>query len=130
VTESFTFTKLLVRDLTTASAFYEDVFGLAVAHRIEVEASADGDHTEEVFLATGEGPTLALVCHPDREPPVVGGVVIGFTTTDIVELFRRAEGRGAVVERPPSASSATHGYTVGTLVDADGHRIEVVEVSS
>ena len=65
--EAFTFTKMIVADLMSASEFYADVFGLAVARRIE--ATIDGSPMEEVFLATGAGPTLALVCYPDRELP-------------------------------------------------------------
>jgi predicted enzyme related to lactoylglutathione lyase len=123
--ESFTFTKVMVSDLETASGFYEEVFGLRVAHRIET--GTDGDRMEEVFLATGPGPTLALV-KVDRVPPSAGEVVLGFSTSDITALFGRADQAGGTIERPPLASAATHGYTVGILTDPYGHRIEVVEV--
>jgi predicted enzyme related to lactoylglutathione lyase len=125
VAESFTFTKVTVSDIETASGFYEEVFGLRVAHRIE--AGTDGDRMEEVFLATGPGPTLALV-KVDRVTPSAGEVVLGFSTSDITALCNRAERAGATIERPPRASESTQGYTVGILTDPEGHRIEVVEV--
>ena len=124
--EAFTFTKVIVADLTAASAFYADVFGLEVAQRIE--ATIDGSPMEEVFLATGAGPTLALVSYADREPPVAGELVLGFSTDDVTSLFDRAAKRGATVVRPPGASEATHGYMVGILADPDGHLVEVVEL--
>jgi predicted enzyme related to lactoylglutathione lyase len=124
---SYTFTKMLVSNLDVASAFYAEVFGLEVAHRIEKVVGRD--RMEEVFLATGDGPTLALVCYPDRDVPPTGELVLGFSTDDIAELFERATRRGATVARPPSASEATHGYAIGILADPDGHRVEVVELS-
>jgi lactoylglutathione lyase len=123
---SYTFTKVMVGNLDAASAFYADVFGLEVAHHIEEVVG--GDRMEEVFLATGDGPTLALVCYPDRDLPPTGELVLGFTTDDIAELFERATRHGATVARPPSASEATHGYAVGILADPDGHCVEVIEL--
>ena len=122
---ALTFTKICVRDLARAAAFYERALGMRVAARYE---RAD---LKEVQLQYGDGPgevsVVLMEWVPAREIAVGHEHGrLGIVTRDLdglVASVRRAGGK--VTEEPHDL--AEHGVRIGFVEDPDGYSIEIVE---
>lgn len=127
MTASYSFTKLVVRDLEAMCRYYDEVYGLEPMQRVEAEIA--GSAIEEVILGReGDDGGLILLRWVDQDPPTDGEVILGFTTTDLDSLVTRAQAAGAAVHVAPFVSEEAGGMRVGFLTDPEGHLAEVVEV--
>jgi predicted enzyme related to lactoylglutathione lyase len=125
---NFSFTKLVVRDLDRMGDFYGRLLGTNDAQRLQ--AKIDGDVIDEIIIGIDGQPGLILMSGLAGSEPNATGVVLGFTTTGIAELFERAQASGGKVRRAPRAVAEAGGLLVGLLDDPEGHTLEVVEVPS
>ena len=123
---SFSFAKIVVRDLERSVAFYEQVLGMKPVMHFERE------DLEEIGLRfpEEEGPAATLVLmKPAGDAPIVlgnGWGPLGFVTPDIAALFALARKLGSrIVEEPKEMQEI--GVSVGYIEDPDGHPIEIVQ---
>ena len=123
---SFSFTKIVVRDLARSVAFYERVLGMKPVMHFERE------DLEEIGLRSSEeeglAPTLVLM-KPAGDAPIVlgnGWGPLGFVTPDIAAVFARARQQGSRIAEEPKEIPEI-GVSVGFVEDPDGHPIEVVQ---
>jgi predicted enzyme related to lactoylglutathione lyase len=119
------FTKLLVTDLETSSAFYQSVFGLEENYRVR---SQIGDRKiEEILFRSEPGQaTFVLLAFEGATTPSADEVILGFITSDLAGVFDRAVKAGGRVFQA-QRSEPEHGVTVGFVTDNEGHLIEVVQ---
>jgi lactoylglutathione lyase len=123
---SYSFTKLVVRDLEAMARYYRDVYGLDQLQRVTAEI--DSAPIDEIILGTdGDYAGPILLTWVGQTPKPVGEVILGFTTPDIDALFGRAEAAGATIREHPKESDAAPGMIVGFLADPEGHLAEVVQ---
>ncbi len=124
---SYSFTKLVVRDLDAMTRYYGDVYGLAPIRRVHAEI--DGAPIYEIILGRdGSYGGLILLHWVDQPPPSTGEVILGFTTPDIGALFGRAVSGGGMVRAAPAPSEEAGGLVVGLVEDPEAHLAEVVEL--
>ncbi len=125
---SYAFTKLVVDDLEGMARYYCDVFGLTELQRVKAEI--EGSPIDEMILgkegAMGGG--LILLTWLDRGAPPQGEVILGFTTSDIDELFTRVQAAGGSVREAPRDPSIGGPMLVGFVADPEGHLAEVVQM--
>ncbi len=123
---TFTFTKLVVDDLDTMTAFYLAVYGMKQVQR--VQAHIGDDAIDETILgpAEGEGAMLILMKYVDRKPPPRGEVLLGFRTDDIEALFERVGAHGGGVHLPIKHDEGSP-YKAGFATDPEGHIAEVLQ---
>ena len=121
----FSFTKIVVADLDACAAFYGRAFGLIEMYRVSA-AIAGRPMDEIVFGPTAEGAgTFILLQFADGAPDPTG-VIPGFVTDEIDEVFDRAVTAGGRVAQAPS-DMLEHGHRVGFLADPEGRIIEVAQ---
>jgi predicted enzyme related to lactoylglutathione lyase len=120
---AFSFTKLVVGDLEREARYYENVFEMARLQRVQADLA--GSPLDEIILGTDGGPGLILMNWTEQDAPPAGEVILGFTTTDIGDLFHRALASGGRLRQAPAE---VEGLRVGVLEDPEGHLAEVVEV--
>src|SRR4051794_33853751 len=119
------FTKLLVTDLEASAAFYQSVFGIEENYRVQSEIN-DRKIEEILFKAEPGNATFVLLKFDGAAQPSSDEVILGFITTDIARVFRRAVEAGGAVSQP-AKPQPEHGVTVGFVTDNEGHLIEVVQ---
>ena len=71
---------------------------------------------------------LILLTWLDRDAPPQGEVILGFTTSDIDELFTRVQAAGGSVREAPRDPSVGGPMLVGFVTDPEGHLAEVVQM--
>lgn len=123
----FMFTKLIVRDLDAATAFYAAVVGLVEMAR--VEAVIDGRAvTEVVYMPTYPGgPMFILARFHDVVTPATAELIMGFATQDLEGFVARAKQSGGnVIEAPRDIPGA--GMRVAFVADTEGHVLQVTQM--
>ena len=124
--QNFAFTKLVVGNLESMSAFYEAVCGLK--RQATVDAEIGGRKiTEIIYAPTARGGgNFILLAYHDTPAPAASEVIIGFIADDVSAFVARALAAGGKVYQ--QARDATeHGLTVGFITDPEGHLIEVIK---
>jgi predicted enzyme related to lactoylglutathione lyase len=127
---TFSFVKLVVRDLEAAERFYGTVFGLEVDHR-----HRSGDHEyaqqESILRATGRENPVPLILAQYLQAPIPpgGSAWTGFVVADIEASAVALEKAGGTIEVAIHSPSS---HPVKALIgrDPDGHMIEVIEISA
>ena len=123
---AYSFTKLVVHDLEAMARYYADVYGLTQLQRVQAEI--DSAPIDEIILGReGAYAGLILLQWVGQDPPPVGEVILGFTTSDLAALVERAVGAGGAVRDAPHEVAAAGGLLVGFLTDPEGHLAEVVQ---
>lgn len=123
---TYAFTKLVVHDLEAMADYYRRVFGLEELQHVSAEIA--GTPIEEIILGLdGAYGGLILLTRVGGTPPPPGEAILGFTTTDIDQLFARAVDAGGAVRQPPGEVAAARGFIVGFVADPEGHLAEVVQ---
>ncbi|WP_217231539.1 VOC family protein [Streptomyces anulatus] len=124
--QRFAFTKIAVKNLDAQSAFYSAALGQIVRHRVS-GGEGDGAFSEVVMGSPdGDGPSLLLVHHLQRETPTPGEVVLGFTVADVERVVRAVADAGGVVCAPPR-SLPGQAVRVARVQDPEGHALEIVQ---
>ena len=121
------FSKVFVHDLAAMAAFYEQVFGLV--RIFEHSDSMMGRQISEIGYQAGfpGGLELTLIHYHDSTGPVVGELVVGFTTTDLDACIARAKAAGGTVHEPIKRIDSMS-LTVAFIMDPEGHVNEVVQL--
>jgi len=126
----FMFTKLQVKDLDRAVAFYSSVIGLVEMNRVEAEI-AGRKVSEVVFMPTYPGgPMLILAQFHDTQSPAANELILGFSTKDIAGLVARAEQAGGRVLEAAKEVPGMGGMQVAFIADAEGHVIQLSQMGS
>jgi len=124
----FMFTKLQVKDLDRAIAFYTSVVGLVEMNRVEAEI-AGRKVTEVVFMPTyAGGPMLILTQFHDTEAPAANELILGLATKDIAEFIARAEWAGGRVLEQPREVPGMGGMQVAFIADFEGHVLQISQM--
>jgi predicted enzyme related to lactoylglutathione lyase len=125
---SFSFAKLVVKDLDASQRFYETVAG--VANPQEIKSKLAGRPLRELVYNDASGrPLLILFSYEDDQPAGKGDMFLGFATPDIDDFVDRALANGASLLDPIHDSNASSSRVqVAILGDPEGHWIEVVQV--
>jgi predicted enzyme related to lactoylglutathione lyase len=125
----FGFSKVFVQDLHAMAAFYEEVFGLIPLNRHE-DVMLGRKIDEITYQATDPGGgSLTLIQYLDSKGPITGESVLGFTTSDIHALVKRAELAGGRLGEPIRRIEEFK-LQVGFVLDPEGHVNEVVEMDA
>lgn len=126
----FMFTKLLVKDLEGAVAFYSAVVGLVEMNRVEAEVGAR-KVTEVVFMPTyAGGPMFILAQFHDTQTPAANEVILGLATQDIAGFIERAEQAGGRVIDPAREVPGMGGMQVAFVADPEGHVLQLSQMGS
>jgi predicted enzyme related to lactoylglutathione lyase len=122
----FAFTKILVDDLETESAFYNTVLGLVEKHRV-AGGEGGGAYTQSVMCCVGsDEPSLLLLKPLHRKAPTHGEAVLGFAVADVDEAVRATERAGGSVRTGPR-SLPEHGLRIAQVTDPEGHLLELMQ---
>lgn len=122
---AFTFTKIVVRDLDRAIAFYRDALGLRLLNRL---TAPEGEYAQEEAVLVGSvaerGPMLLLVRYLDKPAPAPGSAWIGFSVADLPASVTAVEqGGGSIVV--PMHDVPEHRLAAAVVCDPEGHLIEL-----
>jgi len=112
-----------VSNLERSVHFYEEVLGLTVKQRIEIEG------TSEVLLWGGEGTTLQLAWQHDHKGPIDHGNAfwkLYIHSDDCKGLYDRAIAAGSESVREPQRLDRWP-VTAAFIKDPDGYEIEILE---
>lgn len=112
-----------VSDLERSVAFYENVIGLEVTHRIEIP------NVSEVVLAGADGNRIQLAWHHDHEGPIDHGNAfwkLYINTDDCAGLYQRAIDAGTESISPPERLDRWP-VTAAFIRDPDGYQVEILE---
>jgi len=121
----FMFTKLQVKDLDRAVAFYTTVVGLVEMNQVEAEI-AGRKVSERVFMPTYPGgPMFILAQFHDTQVPAANELILGFATKDIAGFIARAEQAGGRVLEPAREVPGMGGMQVAFVSDAEGHVLQL-----
>ena len=121
----FMFTKLQVKDLDGAVAFYSSVVGLVEMHHVEAEI-AGRKVSEVVFMPTYPGgPMFILAQFHDTQAPAANELILGFATKDLAAFIERAEHAGGHVLEPAREVPGTGGMRVAFVSDPEGHILQL-----
>ena len=125
---TYSFTKLVVRDLEKMAAFYCEAYGLERVARIQEQIA--GDPIDEIMLGAGAelaAGSLVLLRFVDKPAPQNGEVILGFTTADLPALLDRVCAAGgavhAAIRRMPELK-----LQVAFATDPEGHLAELVQM--
>ena len=116
-----------VSDLEKSVAFYEEVLGLEVTHRIEIPEGETP--VSEVVLSGGEGGRIQLAWHHDQEGPIEHGNAfwkLYIKADDCKGLYQRAIDAGHKSVREPERLEAWP-VTAAFIEDPDGYLVEILE---
>lgn len=121
------FTKLVVNDLDRMADYYRTVCGLTDIMRHA--GAIAGRPMREVALGVEGGFAGALILVQFETGGSCDGdeVILGFTTDDIGDFFRRATAAGGKVLEDPHDPEVAGVKLVGFLADPEGHMAEVVQ---
>ncbi len=114
-----------VSDLSAATAFYCDVFGLSV---LVAELELD-TMVEAILTADGSHVALILMEHTDgmaRDLAATGGKIV-FNVPDPAATIALAVEHGGAEFRAPVANEMMGGKKIGFATDPDGQMIELIE---
>jgi catechol 2,3-dioxygenase-like lactoylglutathione lyase family enzyme len=120
---------VVVSDLDASAAFYAEMFGAAVAVRVDEEALS------LVMLDLGNAFVELLVFRP-RVPgaPLPAGNAVGaghvaLLVEDVAGAHDRLAARGVRFEGPPRrvVAGPTAGHVIAFCLDPDGNRIELIQ---
>lgn len=121
----FMFTKLQVKDLDSAVAFYSSVVGLVEMNRVEAEITGR-KVSEVVFMPTYPGgPLFILAQFHDTETPAANELILGLATKDIAGFIARAEQAGGRVLEPAREVPGMGGMQVAFVADPEGHVLQL-----
>jgi len=124
----FMFTKLQVKDLDAAVAFYGSVVGLVEMNRVEAEIGGR-PVSEVVFMPTYEGgPMFILAQFHDTAAPAANELILGFATQDIAGFIARAEQAGGKVIEPAREMPGMGGMQVAFVADPEGHVLQLSQM--
>ena len=113
-----------VSDLTAATDFYCDVFGLSKLIDLELETM-----DETILTADGSHVALMLMCHTDgvaRDLANTGGKIV-FNVPDPAATIALAVEHGGAVQREPEPNEMMGGKHIAFVTDPDGQVIELIE---
>jgi len=120
----FMFTKLQVKDLDRAVAFYTSVVGVVQMNRVEAEIEGR-KVSEVVFMPTYPGgPMFILAQFHDTETPAANELILGFATKDIAGLLARTEQAGGRVLEAAREVPGMGGMQVAFAADPEGHVLQ------
>lgn len=129
VKAQFGMTKIMVRDLERAFAFYHNAFGLEEAARVSKGEGESEMH--EIIMSSERGkmtvPAFVVQCYPNKPLPPAGVVTLGFIVPDIEAAVGNAVTLGATIQRP-IVDMPEHGIKVAFVSDPEGHLIEIVQM--
>ena len=119
---SFAFTKIIVRDIDGAEAFYGRVLGLKNVRTVEFP-----ELVEKLLAAPGQeaGPFLVLY-HEFDGPPLSHGNAwgpVGFQVADVDATYGAALAGGGKADMEPFNFEDVR---VAMFFDPEGHRVEVM----
>ena len=121
----FMFTKLQVKDLDSAVAFYSSVAGLVEMNRVDAEITGR-KVSEVVFMPTYPGgPLFILAQFHDTETPAANELILGLATKDIAGFIARAEQAGGRVLEPAREVPGMGGMQVAFVADPEGHVLQL-----
>jgi predicted enzyme related to lactoylglutathione lyase len=121
----FMFTKLQVKDLDKAVAFYVSVVGLVEMNRVEAEI-AGRKVSEVVFMPTYPGgPMFILAQFHDTQTHAANELILGLATKDIAGFIARAEQAGGRVLEQPREVPGMGGMRVAFVTDPEGHVLQL-----
>ena len=112
-----------VSNLERSLAFYEEVIGLEVTHRIEIP------NVSEVVLAGADGNRIQLAWHHDHEGPIDHGNAfwkLYLNTDDCEGLYKRAIDAGCESISPPERLDRWP-VTAAFISDPDGYQVEILQ---
>ena len=112
-----------VSNLERSVAFYEEVIGLEVTHRIEIP------NVSEVVLSGADGNRIQLAWHHDHTGPIDHGNAfwkLYINTDDCAELYKRAIDAGSESIAEP-ARLEQWPVTAAFVSDPDGYQIEILQ---
>jgi len=121
------FTKLQVKNLEQAAAFYGSVVGLVEMNRVEAEI-AGRKVTEVVFMPTSAGGAMfILASFADTEVAAANEVILGLVTQNIAGFIARAEQAGGRVLEATREVPGMGGMQVAFLADPEGHVLQITQ---
>lgn len=123
----FAFTKLVVRDLDKAAAFYRSVCGYDEGYR--VQDALFGRPIEEVIFRRPEGRTeLVLLAYLQGPLTSAGDAMTAFDTPDLDAFQSRVLAAGGTVAEPIRVVEfGSTRMRIGFFRDVDGYLLEVIE---
>ena len=127
-TQSFCFTKIEVKDIAAAEAFYREALGLGVTARVD---AGEGEHMMHEVIMTLPGtrppaPSLILISFPNRSCPAPGEATTGFMVENVDAALDRATAAGAKID-VPAMDVPDHGLRLAFILDPQGHRVELLQ---
>jgi len=126
----FMFTKLQVKDLGGAVAFYSSVVGLVEMNRVEAEITGR-TISEVVFMPTYPGgPMFILAQFHDMQAAAANELILGFATKDIAGFIARAEQAGGRVLEPAREVPGMGGMQVAFVSDPEGHVLQLSQMGA
>ncbi len=126
----FMFTKLQVKDLDRAVAFYSSVVGLIEMNRVEAEITGRKVR-EVVFMPTYPGgPMFILAQFHDTQGAPANEVILGFASKDIAGFIARAEQAGGRVLEPAREVPGMGGMQVAFVSDPEGHVLQLSQMGN
>ena len=124
----FMFTKLQVKDLDGAVAFYSSVVGLVEMNRVEAEITGR-KVSEVVFMPTYPGgPMFILAQFHDTQAPAGNELILGFATKDIAGFIARAEQAGGRLLEPAREVPGAGGMQIAFVSDPEGHVLQLSQM--
>jgi catechol 2,3-dioxygenase-like lactoylglutathione lyase family enzyme len=126
--QAFSFTKIEVKDIAAAQAFYTAALGLEVVGRVNF---GEGERLmHEVILALPgsrpPAPNLIIISYPNATCPTPGEATTGFMVADLDAALARATAAGATIDIP-ATDVPEHGLRLAFILDPLGHRIELLQ---
>ena len=129
----FGFTKLVVDHEEKLAVYYQEVYGLSPAQRLQGDAGGLGEPFREIILGPGgelsPDESLVLFKFVDRAAPRDQESILGFITEDLDALVERIQANGGSLAGP-LRSMPEHGVRVVFSTDPEGHLCENVELIS
>lgn len=129
----FGFTKLVVDDEEKLAVYYQEVYGLSPAQRLQGDAGGVGEPFREIILGPGgelsPDESLVLFKFVDRAAPRDQESILGFITDDLDALIERIQANGGSLAGP-LRTMPEHGVRVVFSTDPEGHLCENVELIS
>jgi len=124
----FMFTKLQVKNLDGAVAFYSSVVGLVEMNRVDAEIGGR-KVSEVVFMPTYPGgPMFILAQFHDTQAAAANELILGFATKDIAGFIARAEQAGGRVLEPAREVPGMGGMQVAFVSDPEGHVLQLSQM--
>lgn len=132
ITNRFSFTKIITKDLEGLASFYKKVFGMRELQR--VSSRVNDEPIEEIILSISgdmaNGPVLVLFDFTERPPAQGSDVILGFVVPDLSEVLTRVLNcGGAVMAEPKTHDEGGVSVPVAFMKDPEGRLLEIVEMA-